>query len=201
MELSGSLMQYLHMGQVAGAVRDVLAAGLIQYERSLPASRRQALRQALTHLGDVREGFVISARTSQVASPEELRYLIARVLLDWGWVEAAGLVLEPGEAVEQPELQLVAFAHSCVSLGLLPRMAPHQITYPVGRRTYADIPVPRTPGEVLERIEELERALTVLELEPLAALEESTVKRTYGFFETSAWLVAYHRRLFLGPDA
>lgn len=198
MDLRASLMHYLHIGDVADAARGSLAAGLIQFERSLPEERRQPLRQALRHLGDVREGFALSARTSDAESLDEMRYLIERVLLNWDWLEELGLELELSDTVEQPDLQLVAFAHSYVSLGLLPRMAPHLITYPVGRRSYADIPVPHSAGEVLDRIEELEQALSILQVEPLSALNEATVKRTYGFFETSAWLVAYHRKLFFG---
>lgn len=192
------MMHYLHMGEVADGVRGSLAAGLVQLERSLPEERRRPLRQALRHLGEVREGFTLSARTSDAHSLDEMRYLIQQVLLNWDWLEELGLELEASDSVEQPNLQLVAFAHSYVSLGLLPRMAPHLITYPLGRRSYADIPVPRSAGELLERIEELEQVLSILEVEPLAALSEPTVKRTYGFFETSAWLVAYHRKLFFG---
>lgn len=191
-------MQYLHMGDIASRVRTALSAGLIRLEQALPEERRQPLRQALDHLGEVREGFVISVRAGDAASLEELRYLLQRVILGWEWLEEQGLALQPAAVVEVPAWQRVAFAHSYVSLGLLPRLSPHLITYPMGRRSYADIPVPRSPAEVLGRIEELERALSLVEARPLAELDESTLKRTYGFFETSAWLVDYHRQLFLG---
>lgn len=198
MDLRAALMHYVHIGEVASRTRSTLASGLLQLERSLPEERRPWLRQALRHLEDVREGFVISLRTSESGSLEELRHLLQQVLLSWDWAEEMGLEIRPPDRIEAPDLQLVAYAHSWVSMGLLPRLSPQVITYPVGRRSYADIPVPRRPAEVLERIEELERALTVLEHQPMAGLAEPTVKRTYGFFETSAWLVDYHRRLFFG---
>jgi hypothetical protein len=66
------------------------------------------------------------------------------------------------------------------------------VTYPKSSRTYADIPVPHTPGEVLARIEELEQVIWEAGERPIAAVEPDPLRRTYGFFETSAWLVSQH---------
>lgn len=120
---------------------------------------------------------------------------------------------------------LLAFAHTYVTLGFLPRLRPYQVavrlsprpetspssvealgpkahgeSFPQGRPTYADIPMPRTPGEVLSRIEELERVVWDAGLRPTGELEPDPLTRTYGFFEAGAWLAARHLSLFLANE-
>ncbi|OUC08400.1 hypothetical protein RY27_09225 [Litorilinea aerophila] len=83
---------------------------------------------------------------------------------------------------------------AAVAMGYLPRLPAQQITFPHSYSdppTYADIPVPSTPGEMLWRIEELEQMLWRLmsaDMQELVQRQYGPLRRTYGFFEASAWL-------------
>jgi hypothetical protein len=98
------------------------------------------------------------------------------------------------DKVERVRQQLLAFGMAVVALGQLPRLPSKQITFPhsYGKPpTYSDIPVPSTPGEMLWRIEELEQMVWRLmsdDLHDLVQRRYGSLRRTYGFFETSAWL-------------
>ena len=99
----------------------------------------------------------------------------------------------PGE-VERVRHQLLAFGMAVVALGQLPRLPSKQVTFPHSYGnppTYCDIPVPSTPGEMLWRIEELEQMVRRLMSDDLNGLVQrryGSLRRTYGFFEASAWL-------------
>lgn len=96
--------------------------------------------------------------------------------------------------VERVRHQLLAFGMAVVALGQLPRLPAKQITFPHSYSnppTYSDIPVPSTPGEMLWRIEELEQMVQRLMSDDLYNLVQrryGSLRRTYGFFEASAWL-------------
>jgi hypothetical protein len=163
------------------------------------------LQQARNYLSRVREGFVLSVRTADVASTDELGYLLERVLLDWDALRSElGLDIEDAESVQRPSPdcpaieqvrdQLLAFGMAAVALGMLPRLPKDEITFPRSyckQPTYADIPVPTTPAEMLERIDEVEKMLWQIasyDLVELAERRYGPLRRTYGFFESSAWL-------------
>lgn len=96
--------------------------------------------------------------------------------------------------VERVRHQLLAFGMAVIALGHLPRLPSKEITFPhsYGKPpTYSDIPVPSTPGEMLWRIEELEQMVRRLMSDDLNGLVQrryGSLRRTYGFFEASAWL-------------
>lgn len=196
MESHALLADYAYMGQLAESTRGLLATLLDRGD--LPPEQRDRLDEPLAHLTDVREGFLLSLRAEAV-DPGELREIVRYTLgtIDWrGWLEELGLELLEDETIYLPRLQLLAFAHSYLTLALLPRLPRRQITFPQPR-SYADIPVPRRPGEVLERIEELERVLTRVQARASTGwFTGDVLRRTYGFFETSAWLVRDHLRMF-----
>ena len=197
MNLFDTLVEYLRLGDVAREMRDSLAYRIVAPEANLPEDTQHAFSQALSHLGNVREGFVVSLRTSDTTHPTELRKLVKAVLFDWQQAaQMFGFDLALADQIESPRLQMLAFAHSYVTLAYIPSLPPEQVTFPQHRRTYADIHAPRTPGEVLERIEEMEEVVTEAETEPLEQIDRNRLRRTYGFFETSAWLVAYHAAKF-----
>ncbi len=114
------------------------------------------------------------------------------VLLDWGWLEAMGLSTVAGGQVELVGVQLIAYRHALVALGLLPRLPAQVITFPQRNPTYSDVPVPAMPSQTLERIEEIEQVLYQASLVPLNELDFDAVRRTYAFFEASAWLVNHY---------
>ena len=198
LDVQEALETLFAMGNIAYETKRILAKGLRSKDSPLPSPDQDYLSLALEHLETVREGFVLSLRAASVADWEELRYLVRRILFDWTWLEELGLALAPSTEVQRVGSQLLAFAHAYVSLGVLPRLPPTEVTFPQGRPTYADIPVPRTPGEVLTRIEEMERVVWEAEVKPVGELEPEPLRRTYGFFEAGAWLVARHLPLFLG---
>ena len=105
----------------------------------------------------------------------------------------ADATTHPAE-VERVRHQLLAFGMAMIALGQLPRLPAKQITFPHSYSnppTYSDIPVPSTPGEMLWRIEELEQMVRRLMSDDLHGLVQrryGSLRRTYGFFEASAWL-------------
>ena len=94
------------------------------------------------------------------------------------------------EPLERLSGQIVLYQHALIALGILPRLPTNAVTFPHG--VYADIPIPSTPGETLTRLEELERTIWAASSEPVNAISRGAVRRTYGFFEATIWLIANH---------
>lgn len=199
-ELADTTKQFIHLNLAYNIRRQDRAVGLEHVERMV-------LQQARDYLGRVREGFVLSVRTADITSTDELGYLLERVLLDWdklsdelGLQTDAPVESQPGvelsaqKRIEHVRDQLLAFGMAAVALGMLPRLPSAEITFPRSYRkppTYADIPVPTTPAEMLHRIEELEKMIWQIASHDLVDLAEqryNPLRRTYGFFESSAWL-------------
>lgn len=179
------------VARVVRATRQTLAK--VAQEQRLagrPVSHRPGqLSDTLQHLGEVREGFIISQRTSDHVSLSELRALIQQVLIEWDWLESLNLAALPADEVESPRQQLVAFNHAFVTLAVLPRLPASAITFPQKRPSYADVPAPVLPTELLKRLDEIERVIYQAEAMPTKALEYNSFRRTYAFFEAGAWLV------------
>ena len=229
MDNSSSVYAFAGISEVAETTTHLLALALQQSETVKPGEGKAlgdvehyVLQQARDYLSTVREGFVLSVRTSGVSHRAEFRYLLDRVLTDWDSLsQELGLDLDDSGAAEaqrpgdtaidneqsgalpphayQPEVervrrQLLSFGMAAIALGYLPRLPSKQVTFPqsYGKPpTYADIPVPRTPGEMLWRIEELEQTIWHIMSSDLGELVQrryGPLRRTYGFFETSAWL-------------
>jgi hypothetical protein len=211
-----SLHEFARIGEVAETTTQFLALGL-QYHTSFAGKprgkARQAdpvelyvLQQARDLMDQVREGFVLSVRSSQAPTRAELRFLLNRVLHDW---DALSAELELTPAAADPEAgllrlrhQLLAFGMAATALGLLPRTPAEEITFPYSfgqPPTYCDIHAPVTPGEMLQRIEELQRMLWQLmaaDLQELVNHQYGPLRRTYGFFEVSARLANRESRRF-----
>jgi len=218
--------KFASVGELAETVKQLLALGL-QYKASLGSAAGKAqksgleqieqliLQQARDYLAEVREGFVLSVRTTQVGKRAELRFLLDRVLLDWGALcKELGLADEPSDeakrldasapalAPERVRHQLLAFGMAATALGHLPRLPAEQITFPYSYNdppTYGDIPAPDTAGEMLVRIEELEQVIWRLmggEYQELLNRRYGALRRTYGFFEVSAHLAQHQAQRF-----
>ena len=150
MEIDRALAEYLDLGQVARDVRNSLAFRLVAPEAHLPEGNQQAFNHALSHLGQIREGFVVSLRTSDMATPTEMRKLVQAILFDWEHAaQWFGVDVAADDRIEMPQPQLIAYAHSYVTMGCIRSLPPDAVTFPQARRSYADISAPRTPGEVL----------------------------------------------------
>lgn len=219
MDNSPNVFEFVGISEVAETTTHLLGLALQQAGRrsagagmTLGEVEQYVLQQARDYLSSVREGFVLSVRTANIGGRAEIRYLLDRVLTDWdelsrelGFDEDAlstdvhegadaDGATEPHADIRRVRQQLLAFGMAVVAMGYLPRLPSKQVTFPqsYGKPpTYADIPVPHTPGELLWRIEELEQTVWHMmsrDLSELVQRRYGPVRRTYGFFETSAWL-------------
>lgn len=166
---------------------------------SVPAGGSDVLAtETLPHVEDIEEGFRVRLRAS-AAELAELRELVRQ----------AGLVpLESRDAAEQraaliesmrelghtggrreilpaPARRLAAIENARLVFALLPTTPAHEVHFPAGRRSYADISPPRTPAELCGRIEELERSLWAIATGHPPRLSDPLYRRTYGFFDTA----------------
>ncbi len=197
MDLRDRLVDFLAVGNVAQGATQALSTYL-QRQAPLGSTEETRVSMSLSHLDTVREGFQITLRTSDVRTFDELRWLVNRFLFDWSWLEEQGLTILPGEEVHLVQKQVFAFGHAFTALAVLPRLPARLVSFP-GSPTYADIPVPRSPGEVLTRIDEMEEVLYEALVRTPHEVGTEPIRRTYGFFETSAWLAFDHLRRFLRP--
>ncbi len=192
-DIEDTLREFLALKAISETARDALGVIIRQEMQRAPHSRETvSMREALEYLSEVREGFALTLRTERVRDPRELMYLVNRLIMDWGWLEDLGLQLALPETVERVGRQLIAFAMAAVALALAPQLPPEAVTFPVQthfpRRTYADLPVPETPGDLWERIEEVERVVYAAGIRHLAAVHPSPLRRAYAFFEANAWI-------------
>lgn len=163
--------------------------GLQRPEQEPSLERRATLNRILQDLALIHEGFSLTSRTSDFKLASELRELIGG-MVDWNWLAELGLRWTTDEPLEKLGGQVVLYQHTLVAFGILPRLPDKAITFPRG--TYADIPVPGSPGETLSRIEELENTIWAATNEPVNALPRGAVRRTYGFFDATTWLISQH---------
>lgn len=175
--------------------------GLAAQPHNRPESQPQMdiITDALDYLAQAREGFIITLRTPTSLTTTEMRALIQRVMVDWDWLQAMGLERQAEPEILPVEEPLIAYHHSLLALGVLPRLPPEAVTYPGYRRTYSDIPVPSTPHETLDRLEEMERALAEVEAADgdIDLWFKEAVRHTYGFFEATHWLMTNSLRHLL----
>jgi hypothetical protein len=158
----------------------------------------------LPHIEGVEAGFHGSLRSEHAALPE-LRYLLSRVgaLRVTPSRDAAEARAADAEARAEQETRailgrparpqlaraepwdLAALAHARLVLAFLPRVPEADVRFPVGRRTYADIPAPRGPAELADRIVELEQQLWRAATGHPAPPFDPGFRRTYGFFDAA----------------
>ncbi|RME44703.1 MAG: hypothetical protein D6796_11445 [Caldilineae bacterium] len=182
------------LARIVKTTRQTLAAMLAENRRAERAGLEAEaaagrLSDTLEHMEQVREGFILSQRTTPHTALSELRALVAHILTDWSWLQSMNLALAPAMQVEELGEQLVAFNHALVALSILPRLPADAVTFPQPRPTYGDVAVPVLPGDLLARIEEIERTIYQAELRSLRRLEYAPLRRTYAFFDASSWLV------------
>jgi hypothetical protein len=156
----------------------------------------------LPHVEGIQSGFQGWLR-SDAADAAELRYLLLQVAQLR--VTPAATVAERRAAAAEALIErrladgpagstrlariepwhLAALGHARVVLAFIPRMSEDDVRYPSGRRTYADIPVPRGPAELAGRIGELERELWKAVTGRAGGPAEPAFRRTYGFFDAA----------------
>ena len=194
--------EFDRLRNLVGSTRFVLDRVLDAGE--LPAGGAAFLAEAtLPHVEAIEAGFHGWVR-SDMAGLDELRYLVLRLAearigppATAAEAEAARVEAER-ERTRQAELgsrvepadafSLVALAHARLVFAFLPRLPAAEVRYPTGRPTYADIPTPRGPAELVDRIEELERELWRIATGRPIRLVDPAVRRTYGFFDAAEQL-------------
>lgn len=193
LEDAGAARQSLRtLARVIKTTHQVLFESVHHPRHSSLQQRQRQLSQTLEHMGEVREGFVLSQRMPLPLELGELRELIQHVLLNWAWVEAMGLLMTPGDQVELVEDQMIAYQHALVAMGAVPRLPAQVITFPQPASTYADLSFPGSPSELLDRIEEIEQVVYRASVKPVGELAAGPLRRTYAFFEASSWLVTHY---------
>lgn len=137
------------------------------------------LRYLLLQLGELRVAAPESEAERRAAAAEAS---IASRLADEAVLPRRSVIrsVEPWD--------LAALAHARLVLAVLPRLDPEAIHWPAGRPSYADIPVPRGPAELSERIAELERHLWRAATGRAAPRTDPGLRRTYGFFDAAEHL-------------
>jgi hypothetical protein len=157
------------------------------------AARDVLAREALGHVDAVLEGLVLLARTGQFSS-EELRALVQRAGIVApprpGTPDARAAELE--SAHDRPGLRaidgrtMLAAGHARVVFSLIPRLPADAVGWSTNPRSYADIPVPRSEGELMLRAEELARVVwRVAAGDPR---RDEPLRRTLAFFEAGSRL-------------
>jgi hypothetical protein len=160
--------------------------------------------RTLPHVEGVQAGFVGWLR-SDSAGLAELRYLLdrvgsmrvegpatdaerhaaaAEVAAEHALASRTGRRPAAGLRVAEP-WNLAALAHARLVLAMLPRMPDADVRFPAGRRTYADIPVPRGPAELSDRLDELERSLWRTAAGRRPDPRDPAFRRAYGFFDAA----------------
>jgi len=168
----------------------------------MPSDGSQMLAtETLPHVEDMEAGFQISLRAPQ-ARTDELRMLVARsgmvppTSLDpaeerAALIEAIQKLSGTGgerELISPAQRRIAAINLARLTFALLPMTPSEDVHYPAGLRTYADIAAPRTPAELADRIEELERSLWHVATGRPPRLTDASYRRTYGFFDAATRL-------------
>jgi hypothetical protein len=182
-----------HLVDTCRRTRAALLAVVHHDEGDGEAVRDVLAREALMHIEAVLDGLVFLARTGQF-SGEELRVMVQR----------AGIVAPPAHgtpdarAAEQeaahdaPRLRrvdgrtMLAAGHARVVFSVIPRLPAEAVAWPRPPRSYADIPVPRSEGELMLRAEELGRV--VFRVASGDDRRDEPLRRTLAFYEAGARL-------------
>ena len=202
-DTSEPLMHFLAVRNIAEATREALSDAIIA-EMTHRVRRRHGvhMQEALDYLAEVREGFTLSMRTEASRDIREWMYLLNRLLTDWSWLTEMGIDLPLPENIERVGRQLIAFAMAAIALAFTPELPREAVTFPLRHffptETYADIPAPRSPAEMWDRLEEIEQVIYAAGIKPLSSLPPSPLRRAYAFFEANAWLADQHLTRFLG---
>jgi hypothetical protein len=151
--------------------------------------------QTLPHVEGIEAGFRARLRASDSDLPE-LRGLVARAGVHSGaprsdaerraaLIEAMQAIRGTGgarEVVTTPGRVLTALEHARIAMAMVPQTAPHDVHF-AGRPSYADIASPRTPGEFVARVEEVERTLWQAASGQTTRRSDPAWRRVYAFFD------------------
>jgi hypothetical protein len=179
--------------------RAALHAVVHDEARDADVVRDLLAREALAHLEAALEGIVLLTRTGQFTA-EELRALVRRAgivePLRPGSPDARSALAEAlNERTALPDRDslrpvdggvMLAAGHARIVLSLIPSLPPDAVSWPRSPRSYADIPVPHSGGELLLRTEELARV--VWRVATGDERRDEPLRRTLAFYEAGSRL-------------
>ena len=179
------LHSLLGLGELPAGGAEFLAQATLPHVEAIEAGLRGWLRSDMAGIDEQRYLLLqtADARVGPPATPAEA--LAAAFETERERLRRAelGSRLTPADA-----FSIVALAHARLVFASMPGLPSTDVRFPAGRPTYADIPTPRGPAELVARIEELERALwRIASGRPVRPVDPA-VRRTYGFFDTAEWL-------------
>ena len=188
-----SFAAFDHLLDTFRRTRAALLAVVHDQERDGAIVRDVLAREALSHVEAVLDGLVLRARTGQFSS-EELRALVRRA----GIVAPArpgtpdAIAAEHEATHNRPALRaidgrmMLAAGHARVVFSLIPQLPAEVVAWPRRHPTYADIPVPRSQGELIVRAEELARV--VWRLAAGDQRRDEPLRRTLAFYDAGSRL-------------
>jgi hypothetical protein len=188
-----SFSAFDHLLDTCRRTHQALHAVVHDEERDGAALRDLLAREALSHIEAMLEGLVLLARTGQFSS-EELRALVrhAGIVTPARPGSADARAAAEEAAHDRPALRAVdgrsmlAAGHARVVFSVIPSLPGDAVSWPISRRSYADIPVPQSAAELLLRAEELARVVW-----RVAAGDErrdEPLRRTLAFYDAGARL-------------
>ncbi len=188
-----SFSAFDHLLDTCRRTRAALLSIVNDEDRDGEAVRDLLTREALGHVEAVLDGLILLARTGGFSS-EELRMLVRRAgIVGPTWPGSPEAVAAEHEAVHsRPVLRaidgrtMLAAGHARVVFSVIPQLPPEAVSWPRRHPTYADIPVPRSEGELMLRVEELARVVW-----RVAAGDErrdEPLRRTLAFYEAGSRL-------------
>jgi hypothetical protein len=182
-----------HLLETCHRTRAALLSIVNDEERDGAVVRDILAREALVHVEAVLEGLIVLARTGEFSS-EELRTMVRRAGIvappRAGTLDA--IAADQEAATLRPLLRaidgrtMLAAGHARVVFSVIPQLPPEAVAWPRRHPTYADIPVPRSQGELLARAEELARV--VWRVATGDERRDEPLRRTVAFYEAGARL-------------
>jgi len=188
-----SFSAFDHLLDTCRRTRAALLSIVYDQERDGEAVRDLLAREALVHIEAVLEGLIMLARTGG-SSREELRSLVrhAGIIAPPRPGSADAVAAEQEAAHLRPALRaidgrtMLAAGHARVVFSVIPQLPSEAVAWPQRRPSYADIPVPRSEGELVLRAEELARVVW-----RVAAGDErrdEPLRRTLAFYDAGSRL-------------
>ena len=179
--------------RLASDSRAALLAGL--RDRLGEAEVTLLAEETIPYVELARDGFALTARASDLIGVDQ-----AAFLRRWGVIdERHGPSVETGRRglervgrstglVREAQDALAAFAHARVALALIPRLPAGAVSWPP-KATYIDVPRPRGAGELVDRLEEIERTIWRFSIgRERPDRDREPARRTLAFFDAIVYL-------------